>query len=251
MITLQIVQMYPELLGVTGDRGNVDVLAARAKFAGVHAEVGTIDIGDPSPERADIVVIGNGPLSAMRSVRDDLDSRKDWLAALRAGGAVVLAVGGGAELLSDGIDLLDGTSVAGLGMVHARVARTRQRRVGYVVADTPDGRLVGFEDHASQWSLADDAEHEVVYGTVVAGKGSIVGGGETVLVDGIYATNVQGPVLPLNPQLADAILRQACASIGVEYVIGEEHERVDVHARSARSDIERLAASKQFTAIQL
>jgi Predicted glutamine amidotransferase len=251
MTAVRIVQFYPDLLGVTGDRGNVDVLAARARFSGLDAEVTAVGVGEAAPDDADVIVIGNGPLSAIRAVRDDLAGRGQWLEAQRVAGAAVLAVGGGAELLSEGIDLLDGTVIDGLGVVPARVSRTRTRRVGYVVADTADGRLVGFEDHASEWTLTDGAVGGIRYGTVVAGNGSLRDGGETVLVEGVYATNVQGPVLPLNPQLADAILRRVAARLDVEYAVGPEHERVDVHARAARAEIERLAASKHFTAIQL
>ncbi len=211
MTTLHIVQLYPDLLGVTGDRGNVDVLAARARFAGHDAVVEHVGIGDASPAEADVIVIGNGPLSAVRAVRDDLAARAEWLAERRAAGASILAVGGGAELLTDRIALLDGGVIEGLGLVPAQVARTRRRRVGYVVAETVDGRLVGFEDHASEWSLAAGADAGIRYGTVVAGNGGIAGGFETIAQDGLWATNVQGPVLPLNPQLADAILRRALA----------------------------------------
>lgn len=247
MTTLTIVQLYPDLLGVTGDRGNVDVLAARARFAGWTTAVVPVGVGDPAPEAADIVVIGNGPLSAMRAVLDDLTARRAWLEGLVSDGVPVLAVGGGAELLSEGIDLLDGSSVDGLGMLPARVSRTRERRVGYVVAETEDGRLVGFEDHASVWSVL-DAD---VYGRVTAGNGSIAGGGETVRRGGVYASNVQGPVLPLNPQFADALLRRAVSRLGEEYVTGPAHAELDGHAARARAEIERLATSKHFTAIKL
>ncbi|GAA1912244.1 type 1 glutamine amidotransferase [Microbacterium aoyamense] len=245
MTTLRIVQLYPDLLGITGDRGNVDVLATRARLAGHDVVVESVGLGDPSPAEADVIVIGNGPLSAVRAVRDDLAARSAWLSAKRSGGASLFAVGGGAELLTEGIDLLDGTSVDGLGMLAARVTRTRTRKVGYVVAETVDGRLVGFEDHASEWSVPDAAAR---YGRVAAGVGGIAGGFETVAVDGVWATNVQGPALPLNPQLADAILLRA---LGDAYATTGAHEAIDVHARAARAEIERLAASKHFTAIKL
>lgn len=248
MTTLRIVQLYPDLLGVTGDRGNVEVLAARASLAGHETEVTLVGLGEDAPAEADIVVIGNGPLSALRVVRDDFASRREWLAALIGAGTVVLAVGGGSELLSEGIDLVDGTHLDGLGLIPARVGRTKQRRVGYVVADTADGKLVGFEDHASLWRLGDPA---IAYGTVTAGNGGIEGGFETVRMGSVYATNVQGPVLPLNPDLADALLTQAFARLDAQYSPGRAHADVDAHARAARAEIERLAVDKRFTAIQL
>ena len=248
MTTLRIVQLYPDLLGITGDRGNVEVLAARARFSGHDAVVAQVGTGDPAPAEADVIVIGNGPLSAVRAVRDDLAARAEWLSERRAAGASILAVGGGAELLAERIALLDGGVIDGLGLVPARVARTRTRRVGYIVADTVDGRLVGFEDHASEWSLVPGADLGIRYGRVIAGNGGIAGGFETIAQDGLWATNVQGPVLPLNPQLADAILRR---TLGDAYRVTDEHAVVDGHARAARGDIERLASSKHFTAIQL
>ncbi len=248
MTTLRIVQLYPDLLGVTGDRGNVEVLAARASLAGHESEVTLVGLGEEAPTDADIVVIGNGPLSALRVVRDDLESRRDWLAARVAAGTVVLAVGGGSELLSEGIDLVDGSHLDGLALIPARVGRTKQRRVGYVVADTVDGKLIGFEDHASLWRLGDPG---IAYGTVTAGNGGIEGGFETVRMGSIYATNVQGPVLPLNPALADALLAEAFARLGAAYSPGPAHAEIDAHALAARAEIERLAVDKRFTAIQL
>lgn len=248
MTNLRIVQLYPELLGVTGDRGNVEVLATRARFAGATVEVSGIDVGDAAPDDVDIVVIGNGPLSAMRTVREDLVARRSWLGERLSLGAPVLAVGGGAELLTDGVDLVDGGTLDGLGLLTARVSRTRERRVGYVVAETDDGRLVGFEDHASVWQLRDAS---LAYGRVTAGHGGIDGGFETARSGSLFATNVQGPVLPLNPQLADALLAAAFARHGAEYTTGPAHESVDAHARAARAEIERLAVSKRFNSIQL
>lgn len=251
MSGIRIVQLYPELLGVTGDKGNVDVLATRARLAGVETTVTTASVGDPLAERADIVVIGNGPLSAMRAVHDDVAARRTWLEEQRAGGAQIFAVGGGAELLSGGVDLVDGESLEGLGLIPARVARTRERRVGYVVAETPDGLLVGFEDHASLWSINAESDLAMRYGRVRAGHGSVVGGYETIVTDGVYATNVQGPALPLNPWLADRLLAAAAERVGVTYAPGAAHAAIGVNADAARADIERLATDKHFTAIQL
>lgn len=251
MTDLHIVQLYPDLLGVTGDRGNVDVLATRARLAGHDATVTSIGMTETAEPDADVIVIGNGPLSALRTVRDDLFARRSWLARQRETGAVIFAVGGGAELLAERVRVLDGPDIDGLGLLPALVSRTRERRVGYIVAETADGRLVGFEDHASVWSLQQGADTGIRYGTIVAGRGSLDPGGETILVDGVYATNVQGPALPLNPQLADAILRTAVARHGGEYSTVAAHAQIDEYARQARAEIERRAANKHFTAIQL
>ena len=255
MTSLRIAQLYPDLLGVTGDRGNVDVLAARAVRAGHEAHVHRVGIGDDLPADVDIVVIGNGPLSAMRVVVDDLRSRRPFLAELLAAGGVLFAVGGGAELLSERVELRDGSTLDGLGLLPVRVARIRTRKVGYIVADTPDGRLTGFEDHASEWTIGAEAPDDAVYATVIAGSGSGSDGQgarfEGVRVGGLHASNVQGPALPLNPQWADALLARACARRGGGYTPAPQNAQTDGFAASARAEIERLATTKHFTAIEL
>src|SRR5690554_2733484 len=79
---LTIVQLYPEELGVAGDRGNVMAISARLERAGLAARVVEYRRGDDFPADADFVVIGSGPLSAMRNIYDDLTGRASVLSQL-------------------------------------------------------------------------------------------------------------------------------------------------------------------------
>ncbi len=254
MTGVRILQLYPELLGVTGDRGSVTVLRRRAEQAGLEATCTIAERGDPIGAAVDLVVIGNGPLSALRTLHSDLMSRRAWLADHIAAGGAVWAVGGGAEILGRAITDRDGATLTGLGLLPMTVTRTRDRHVGYIVADTPDGRLVGFEDHASRWDLDETDAALLRYGRVVAGDGSIPATGEryeTVRQGAVWATNVQGPALPLNPWLADLVLGAAFARTGTAYTSGAAHEVFDAPARAARADIERLAIDHHVTSIPL
>ncbi len=249
--TVRIVQLYPAELGITGDRGNARSLQVRLERGGVSAEVLQVGAGEPVPADTDILVIGNGPLSAMRSVLEDLRTRAKQLSDFVDAGGSLLAVGGSAELLSDAIEPLEGDAIEGLGVFPFRVQRTRQRKVGYILVDTPDGRVIGFEDHASRWSLDNGA---LPYGTVAAGRGSFEhagAAGEIVRRLNSFATNVQGPVLPLNPQWSDVILRAATARRDIEWTPGREHTALNEYADGARSTIERLVHGKDFSSIGL
>jgi CobQ-like glutamine amidotransferase family enzyme len=149
------------------------------------------------------------------------------------------------------VDTLDGASLDGLGIFPFRVSRTRDRNVGYIIADTPVGRVIGFEDHASRWTLHDGAD---AFGTVVAGKGSFARGGtagEIVRRGEAYATNVQGPALPLNPRWSDAILTATTTRRGIPWSVGEAHARLDEYADGARTTIENLIHTKDFSTIGL
>jgi CobQ-like glutamine amidotransferase family enzyme len=240
---LRIVQLYPDQLGVTGDRGNAMALRVRLERAGIAAEHAVVHLGDELTDDADILLVGNGPLSAMRQVAPDLERLRPVIEAHHAAGRPILAVGGGAELLGRGVVTLDGSNVRGLGLFPFRASRTRERKVGYIIAESEHGTLIGFEDHASVWSLD---EGVTPYARVKAGRGSTADRGETVRVGNAYATNVQGPVLPLNPQLSDAILGATAAQRGLDYTTGDGHERLDELARGARETIVRLVDAKTF-----
>jgi len=255
MTQIAIAQLYPAELGVTGDRGNVRAIEARLAAAGIDSATTRVGIGEDLPEDLDILVIGNGPLSAMRGVHADLTARGDRIRAFVADGGVLLAVGGSAELLSRGVTTLDGETIAGLGVFDATVARTRQRKVGYITIDTAIGPVIGFEDHASEWTLDDNAHG---YGRVTFGQGSFAlpGGeqpvrGELVRVGNAIASNAQGPLLPLNPDLVRELISCAVARRGSEPDLTIGVDALDAYAAGARAAIAELVHGKGFNTIQL
>ncbi|WP_309064331.1 glutamine amidotransferase [Microbacterium sp.] len=251
--SVRIAQLYPVELGITGDRGNVRALQVRLERAGVAVDIVRVAPGDAFPEAPDVVIVGNGPLSAMRTVRDDLERHADGIRSFVADGGALLAVGGGAELLSRGVAALDGEYLDGLGVFPADVVRTRERKVGYIVAQSPLGRVIGFEDHASEWTVDDAAS---AFGRVVSGRGSFAlpsgaGRGELVRAGNAFASNVQGPLLPLNPELTVGILQTVAARRGASWQLGAGVEALDGYAAGARAKIEQLVHDKVFNTIQL
>jgi CobQ-like glutamine amidotransferase family enzyme len=249
---MKVVQLYPAELGVTGDRGNVLALTTRLERAGISAERVIYNVGDEFPESIDLLVIGNGPLSAMRRVEGDLSRHAERIRSAVAAGLPVLAVGAGSDLFSGGVQALDGSTLEGIGVFPFTVERTTHRRVGYVVATGELGELIGFEDHASTWLLGEDV---VPYATVKAGRGSVSprttneSAGESVLHNNAFATNVQGPVLPLNPQLSDFLIRAAAARASQSYKRSAGHQRLDELAQAARDTITRIVGDKRFSYI--
>ena len=231
MSAVTIVQLYPGELGVAGDRGNVMALRVRLELAGHTATLVQHQPGGKLPDAADIIVVGAGPLSAIRTIHDDLLAIGPTLRALASSGVPVFAYGSGAEVLGHEIVLQTGGTLPGVGLFPFRARRTTDRKVGYILTDTDHGRLVGFEDHASRWELDQDA---TAFGTVVVGGGN--GDGREGVVAGVsIATQVGGPALPLNPALADVLLGSALSRRGLDYAPGEAPGRLDNFAERARA----------------
>ncbi|MET4780133.1 glutamine amidotransferase [Glaciihabitans sp. UYNi722] len=230
--TVTIVQLYPEELGVAGDRGNVMALRERLSRAGMTVSVVEHRVGDSLPTEVDLVLVGNGPLSAIRNIYDDLRSTAPALKQLEGDGVPIFAYGSGAELLGHDITLLDGTVLDGFGLFPFRTTRVIERKVGYVIVDTPHGQVVGFEDNASLWQLDAGA---AAFGTLVAGGGNGDGAHEGVVLDSSIATQVGGPVLPLNPLLSDSLIASIATRRGLDYAVGTEHFSLDRFAEQARA----------------
>ena len=244
MSELTIVQLYPDELGVAGDRGNVMALTARLTHAGHSVTVIAHEVGSQLPTDVDLVIVGNGPLSAMRNIHADLLANGDRLRALRASGTAVFAYGSGAELLGHSITLADGTSLEGLAVLPFRATRIATRAVGYVIVDSPFGQIVGFEDNASRWTLDAGAKP---LGILEAGSGNGEGSVEGVLDTGAVGTvasgtvaigtQVGGPAIPLNPLLADAIIASIGKRRGFTVINSERNEKLEYYATRARDVI--------------
>ena len=242
---LTILHVYPRQMGVSGDRGNVAALRRRAAAADIETEVVEYAPGDVLPAEADVVVVGNGPLSAMRSLGADVARVGAPLREFAAAGVPVVAVGGGFDLATNEVVPTDGSPVAGFGVFDARAVRGAERRVNYFVLDTrypllpgAPKRLAGFEDHATRVELGSGVGP---FADVVSGGGNQAGAAvEGAIVGNSFGTHTQGPLLPLNPQLTDGVLAAATARLGREYAPDAESTAIiDRYARDARATVDR------------
>ncbi|WP_349903009.1 type 1 glutamine amidotransferase [Parafrigoribacterium humi] len=231
---VKLLQLYPNELGVAGDRGNVMAITARLNRAGVQTSVVQHTAGDALPNDVDLVVVGSGPVSAIRNIHADLLSNAGALRSLSDAGVPFFAYGAGAELLGRSIRLLDGAELAGVRLFPFTTVRIERHRVGYTIVDSEFGQLAGFEDNASLWHL-DAGAHPL--GRLVAGNGNSDSKQEGVRVANSVATQVGGPILPLNPALTDAIIRSVVDRLGIDYVVGAAHADLDHYALKAREVI--------------
>lgn len=231
---LRILHLYPRELGLNGDRGNVTVLLHRARKRGIHATAVEHEPGTGHLSDVDIVFIGSGPLSAQRAVSSDLLANAVQLRDLAAMGVPFLAISGGMQLLGTRIALTDGSSLEGASVLPISTTLTPQRSVGDIVVDTPSGVLVGYENHGSITELFGHPP----LGRVRRGFGNAgPGGGEGVRVGDLIGTHLNGPVLALNPALADDILAAALTRRGhrLEPAADSSLRKLDEWASKARA----------------
>jgi lipid II isoglutaminyl synthase (glutamine-hydrolysing) len=214
-VRIRVGHLYPEYLNIYADRGNIAVLARRAALRGHELEVDAISIGDPlAAGDHDLLYVGGGQDREQLVVARDLAPRATAIRDAVQGGAALLAVCGGYQLLGRRYRGRDGSEMAGAGLFpHETVAGDR-RLIGDVLlsCELEPGAprtLAGFENHVGRTALDPGA---APLGRVLAGFGNDGESGyEGCRLDRAIGTYLHGPLLPRNPWLADWLLAQAAA----------------------------------------
>jgi CobQ-like glutamine amidotransferase family enzyme len=214
-VRIRVGHLYPEYLNIYADRGNIAVLARRAALRGHQLDVMALTVGDEvRPDEHDLFYIGGGQDREQALIAPDLVAKGPALAAAVEGGAALLAVCGGYQLLGRGYLGRHGDSMPGTGLFPHETVAGERRMIGDVLLETelvPGERrtIAGFENHAGRTRLDPGAEP---LGRVVAGFGNDGESGyEGVRVGRAIGTYLHGPLLPRNPWLADWLLAQALA----------------------------------------
>jgi CobQ-like glutamine amidotransferase family enzyme len=214
---LRVCALYPELLNIYADRGNLLLLERRCAWRGIGFELSASGLGaELDPDAHDLFYIGGGQDRDQRLCAQDLvEHKRAGLVAAADRGAAVLAVCGGYQLLGASYEL-DAEVIPGIGLLDARTVRgSGERLTGNVAIEVElpgiDGPrvLAGFENHAGRTLLGAAA---TPLGRVLRGHGNDGESGvEGVLLGNVVGTYLHGPLLPKNAWFADWLVERALA----------------------------------------
>ncbi|WP_419925878.1 type 1 glutamine amidotransferase [Candidatus Poriferisocius sp.] len=229
--------LYPEHLNIYADRGNIAVLQRRLEWRGLVLEVVEAGIGDPIPADCHLYYLGGGQDRDQKLVAEDLIAKADPLRLAAAGGAVVLGVCGGYQLLGHRYAAADGRPIPGIGMLDLETTAADSRLIGDVVLDvTLGGRtdtVVGYENHAGRTHLGGGC---TPLGHLRRGHGNNGADGcEGAVAGRTVGTYLHGPLLPKNPWLADTLLGWAleCAGSAADLEPLDDRLEQAAHAEAA------------------
>jgi CobQ-like glutamine amidotransferase family enzyme len=222
--------LYPDYLNIYADRGNIAVLAERARLRGHELVVVPIGPGDDVPDGIDLFYVGGGQDREQALVARDLVRKGDALRAAVDRGAAFLAVCGGYQLIGRFYRDRNGDELSGIGLLPLQTIAGERRMIGDVLLECGwAGRtLAGFENHAGRTELDEGAEP---LGRVLAGFGNDGRSGfEGCRLGRVYGTYLHGPLLPRNPWFADHLLADA---LGVELAPLDDELEAQAHAVAA------------------
>jgi lipid II isoglutaminyl synthase (glutamine-hydrolysing) len=217
MATLRVCALYPELMNIYADRGNIAVLRARCEWRGIGFELGSASIGDAlDPAAHDLFYMGGGQDRDQVAVaRDMAATKRHALHAVADRGALVLAVCGGYQLLGRSYQLGE-EELPGVGLVDLWTVREPgPRLIGNCAIESDLGTgarvIAGFENHGGRTYLGPG---ERALGRVLRGFGNNgKDGTEGVRRGNVIGTYLHGPLLPKNVWLADRLVELA---LGIE-----------------------------------
>ncbi len=233
---LRICHMYPDLMNLYGDRGNVMCICRRSQWRGIRPEVTRVHLGEVVDlSTFDLIFIGGGQDREQVSVCRDFQMVKgtSLQEAIQAG-AVCLAVCGAYQLLGRSYSTQDGRSLQGVGVLDMETRAGEKRQIGNVVLESElaGGTLVGFENHSGKTYLGSGLSP---LGRVVKGCGNNGEDGyEGAVYKGVIGTYLHGCLLPKNPHLADHLIRSALKTRYGEFRLEELDDEIEMLAhRSA------------------
>ncbi|MGI8412480.1 MAG: type 1 glutamine amidotransferase [Solirubrobacteraceae bacterium] len=231
--------LYPNLMNIYADRGNLMLLERRCRWRGIAFELLASGLGEAlDPDGADLYYIGGGQDRDQRLCALDLMERKsDALHAAAARGAVVLGVCGGYQLLGHSYQL-GAETLPGVGLLDLRTIRTDgPRLIGNVAIEVELERgqprvIAGFENHGGRTYLGATA---TPLGHVLRGHGN---NGEDrhegVRHGAVIGTYLHGPLLPKNAWLADWLISKALGTTQPLLALADELE-LAAHADARRA----------------
>ena len=239
--TLRVTHLYPRLMNIYGDRGNIMCLRHRCEARGIGFELTELGPGDPfAPAACDLVFAGGAQDREQRGVVDDLMATKaEAVREAVESGVAMLAVCGAYQLFGRFYRDANGAELPGVGVFDLYTEHPGEgtkRCIGNIVAEwhTPDGRIetiVGFENHGGRTHLGPGARPlaRVRHGFGNNGKD----GTEGAVYKNAIGAYIHGSLLPKNPALADHVIRLALQRRHPDVVLAPIDDRAEMRAHAA------------------
>lgn len=211
MKELKLLYLYPDMLELYGDYGNIQVLKYRLEKRGFNLVLDKYSIGDESPDfnSYDIVFAGGGADNEQSILSQDLIKHRNNIKEAVENGVFFLLICGAYQLFGKYYKDVEGNIIPGLEIFdyYTEAIEDRKKRcIGNIVIKTIIGdvetQVIGFENHGGQTYGIENA-----FGQVITGNGNKFGDSkEGFFVNNVIATYLHGPLLSKNPAVADYII---------------------------------------------
>lgn len=217
---LNIAWVYPDILNLHGDRGNIMALSKIAEAMGIEANITKINYGDTIDfDNTDLVFMGAGQLRDVTHVVKNMSAWKDNIKDYVEKGGYVLAIGSTGCVLGKKLTIEGGGTVDGLGVLDITAKELCRTKMPYVTKEVygddiwwtyKDMEILGNQIQRVDYTLGDVKP----LGEVMYGYGNNLGGQEGARYNNVLLTNTVGPLLSSNPWFGADLLSEIMESKG-------------------------------------
>lgn len=219
---ITIGHLYPDLLNLYGDRGNIQCMLKRCEWRGIEAEVINFESDEEIDfSKLDIVLLGGGSDREQMLVCEKLKKIKKEFKEYVEDNGVVIAICGGYQLMGNFYDTENGR-IEGLGIIDLETTHSKEYRlIDNIVleSDLVTMPVVGFENHSGRTNIKNNKPFgKVIYGSGNDGKS----GYEGVVYKNVIGTYLHGPLFPKNPEVCDYLIQKALEKKYKEKIVLKE-----------------------------
>lgn len=214
MKEIKILYLYPDMLNLYGDRGNIQALQYRIEKRGITANIDYYYLGDEIPNFSayDIVFSGGGADKEQALVAKDMMKYKENIRKAIEEGVFFLLVCGSYQLFGKYYKGVEGDIIPGLEIFDyytESIPDRTKRCIGDIVIEAKLGekvtKVIGYENHGGQTQNV-----ETIFGKVLYGQGNkFEAGEEGFMIKNVIATYIHGTLLSKNPDITDYIIQYA------------------------------------------
>lgn len=235
---IRLCHLYPDLLNLYGDRGNILALVRRSSLRGIDMEVEAVSIGENfDPDRYDMVFVGGGQDAEQNILRNDFVSVKgEKIKEAVAKNKVFLCICGGYQMMGHYYEEHDGHKIECLGAIDIWTVGKKNRFIGDTVYSCdlfPESKILyGFENHSGRTYLGEGVKPlaKVLTGSGNNGEDRTEG----AIYKNVYCTYSHGSFLPKNPEMTDYLIKTAMeVQKGTPYTLSPLTTDVENFARNA------------------
>lgn len=214
MKEIKILYLYPDMLNLYGDKGNIQALQYRSKKRGVETIIDHYYLGGQAPDFSayDIVFSGGGADKEQALVSVDIMKYRESIKKAIEEGVFFLLVCGSYQLFGKYYKGVEGDIIPGLEIFdyYTEAIQDRTKRcIGDIVIQTKlngkPTKVIGYENHAGQTKNV-----EQTFGKVLYGQGNTFEAGEEgFMIKNVIATYIHGTLLSKNPDITDYMIQYA------------------------------------------
>ncbi len=216
MYELNICHLYPDLLNLYGDRGNVMAIKKRCEWRNIEVNVSNVSLNNKfDASQYDIVFLGGGQDYEQEIIINDFINQKgNEIKNAIQNNKVFLAICGGYQILGDYYKTWDGKELKLLGAIDIYTIGGKKRLIGdfvfncdFLINDKFDGNIIGFENHSGKTYLGSKVKP---LGKILKGKGNN-GKDKTegAVYKNVFCTYSHGSLLPKNQTFTDYLISTA------------------------------------------